>query len=90
MVLAQLEEPIEPEYAIGESRSVYRENRNLKREHKSDQDTYNQKLGLAASLIRSTVSTAAETFIKSLTDPVRMMWTALKTKCSPENNPALQ
>jgi hypothetical protein len=40
-------------------------------------------------VIRFTISPAAETFINGMSEPTEM-WTCLKEKFSPENNPALQ
>src|SRR5205085_1924978 len=88
VIAGTLQAPEAPILSSGTSHTIYCQNRTLECEFRTDSAHYDQLIGLAATLIRSTVSPAAEAFIKAIANPIDM-WNCLKEKFSPENNPAL-
>ena len=81
--------PDEPELNQATTRAAQLENRQLRRDYEADVDAHEQKDGMAAAIIRSSLTPAAETFVKGMDDPIEM-WDMLKAKLAPQGNPALQ
>ena len=65
------------------------ENRQLRRDYQAVVESYEQKRGMAAASIRSSLTPAAESLVKGMLDPATM-WATLKEKLAPLGNPALQ
>ena len=81
--------PDEPDLNPATTRAAQIENRQLNRDYAADVEAYEQKVGMAAAIIRSSLTPAAESFVKGTLDPIEM-WATLKEKLAPQGNPALQ
>ena len=89
IISGELSMPDEPIYNTATSRAAQMENRQLHRDYEADVESYEQKTGMAAAIIRSSLTPAAESFVKGMLDPTTM-WATLKEKLAPLGNPAIQ
>ena len=81
--------PDEPVLNPATTRAALIENRQLQRDYAADVAAYEQRGGMAAAIIRSSLTPAAESYVKGMQDPIQM-WETLKEKLAPQGNPALQ
>ena len=81
--------PTPPTPVDGDTNESRSKNRRMQREYREDVKDYEQKTGMAAAIIRSTLTPAAETYVKGMSDSV-LMWTTLRDRLSPRQKPAHQ
>ena len=89
IVSGELSMPNKPIYNTATSRAAQMENRQLCRDYEADIESYEQMMGMAATIIHSSLTSAAESFVKGMLNPATM-WATQKEKLAPLGNPALQ
>ena len=72
IVSSELSMPDEPIYNTATSRAAQMENRQLRQDYKADVESYEQKTGMAAAIIRCSLTPAAKCFVKGTLDPATM------------------